>query len=229
MPRPRIPDRRQRILAAARELALVRGWPATSVADIARTSGIGKGAVYLEFADKSAILDAVLLGAMRRATAHVRAGLLDLGGAGGEPVGLVAVYRLGVEALLADPLLTALQLGTESVLGSHVATVTDGRYGERHEWLADYVVALQGAGVIDPQLDAASLTRVLATFTIGVLQSPGILGGDADELRHTVTLFADLIGCAVATGGPVDAAAARDAHLELLDRLAAQLAALEDR
>lgn len=60
MPRPLIPDRRARLVAAARELALDKGWTTTTVSDIAARAGIGKGAVYLEFPDKAAILAAVL-------------------------------------------------------------------------------------------------------------------------------------------------------------------------
>ena len=163
MPRPRIPDRRHRILAAARELALTRSWPRTTVADIAELAGVGKGAVYLEFPSRDAILDAVLTAAMRDLTAAVHRrcraheGLLDL----------PAVYRIGIEELLAEPLLRAVQLGDEDVLGAHVHTVDPARYRTRMDWLGQYVAALQDAGVLRKDVDREVLGQVLGTFTIG--------------------------------------------------------------
>ena len=52
MPRPLVPDRRARILDAAERTVLAEGFDAMNVAAIARAAGIGKGAVYLEFAAK---------------------------------------------------------------------------------------------------------------------------------------------------------------------------------
>ena len=185
MPRPRIPDRRHRILAAARELALTRSWPRTTVADIAELAGVGKGVVYLEFPSRDAILDAVLTAAMRDLTAAVHRrcraheGLLDL----------PAVYRIGIEELLAEPLLRAVQLGDEDVLGAHVHTVDPARYRTRMDWLGQYVAALQDAGVLRKDVDREVLGQVLGTFTLGLLSAPAVLGETDDRrLRESVEI-----------------------------------------
>lgn len=225
MPRPRIPERRERLLAAARELALDNGWPATTVADIAARAGIGKGAVYLEFPDKAAILAAVLNRSMRGLTADVHRRVLDAT----DVVDLPAVYRFGVEALLGDPLMRALYLGDEAVLGDHVRSVTDDRYQQRFDWLIEYIAALQDARVIDPGVATEPLVRMLSVFTVGLLHAPGTLGAATDDqLRETVGLFADLVGRGLATASPRDPAAARRAQLALLDNLDAQLDRLEE-
>ena len=220
MPRPRIPDRRHRILAAARELALTRSWPRTTVADIAELAGVGKGAVYLEFPSRDAILDAVLTAAMRDLTAAVHRrcraheGLLDL----------PAVYRIGIEELLAEPLLRAVQLGDEDVLGAHVHTVDPARYRTRMDWLGQYVAALQDAGVLRKDVDREVLGQVLGTFTLGLLSAPAVLG-DLDEQRlpESVALFADLVGRGLETDAEADPVAARAAQQHMLDQLTAQL------
>ncbi|MGU3502635.1 TetR/AcrR family transcriptional regulator [Mycobacterium sp. C31M] len=221
MPRPCIPDRRERILAAARGLALDKGWSSTTIADIATAAGIGKGAVYLEFSDKSAILDATLIRSMGVLTADVHRRVLEAA----DVVDLPTAYRFGVEALLTEPLMRALYLGDEAILGSHVRGVTDDRYQRRFDWLAEYVAALQGSGVIDPDVALDPLVRMLGVFTIGLLNAPG---GTDDQLREAVGLFADLLGRGLATEAPVDAEAARRAQVTLLDKLAAQLRALEE-
>ena len=220
MPRPRIPDRRHRILAAARELALTRSWPRTTVADIAELAGVGKGAVYLEFPSRDAILDAVLTAAMRDLTAAVHRrcraheGLLDL----------PAVYRIGIEELLAEPLLRAVQLGDEDVLGAHVHTVDPARYRTRMDWLGQYVAALQDAGVLREDVDREVLGQVLGTFTLGLLSAPAVLGDlDEQRLRESVALFADLVGRGLETDAEADPVAARAAQQHMLDQLTAQL------
>lgn len=220
MPRPRIPDRRHRILAAARELALTRSWPRSTVADIAELAGVGKGAVYLEFPSRDAILDAVLTAAMRDLTAAVHRrcraheGLLDL----------PAVYRIGIEELLAEPLLRAVQLGDEDVLGAHVHTVDPARYRTRMDWLGQYVAALQDAGVLRKDVDREVLGQVLGTFTLGLLSAPAVLGDlDEQRLRESVALFADLVGRGLETDAEADPVAARAAQQHMLDQLTAQL------
>ncbi len=94
---------------------------------------------------------------------------------------------------------------------------------------ADYIAALQEAGVIDPEVATEPLVRMLSVFTIGLLHAPGTLGATTDDqLRETVGLFADLVGRGLATQAPPDAAAARRAQLALLDNLDAQLDHLEE-
>jgi len=220
VPRPRIPDRGRRIVAAARDLALVQGWSATTVAGIAERAGVGKGAVYLEFPDKAAILDAALTDAMRGLTAAVHRrcreheGLLDL----------PAVYRIGIEELLAEPLLRAVHLGDADVLGEHVRGVDPARYRTRMDWLGDYIDALQGAGVLRADVDRQVLGRMLGTFALGLLSAPAVLGDlDDRRLRESVALFADLVGRGLEAEGETDPVAARAAQQTLLDQLTAQL------
>jgi AcrR family transcriptional regulator len=221
MPRPLVPDRRGRILTAAADLILETGWPRTTVADIAERAGIGKGAVYREFTDKAAILDAVLGRSMRRMTARVHQQVLAADGV----VDLPAVYRFGVEALLSEPLMRALYLGDDAVLGEHVRGVTDQRYAMRFGWLADYIERLQRAGVVVDTVPSETITRMLGFFTVGLINAPGVLdAGSPAEFSDVVTLFADLTGRGLAGPGPVDALAARRAQLTLLDQLSDQLA-----
>lgn len=226
MPRPLIPDRRERILTEAQKLIVDKGWPATTVTDIAAHAGIGKGAVYLEFPDKAAILAAVLNRAMRQLTAQVHRRVLDAQ----HLVDLPTVYRFGVEALLGNPLMCALYLGDQTVLGEHVHNVADDRYLQRLGWLGDYIARLQDIGVIDAAISTETIVRVLSVFTVGMVHAPGALGATTpEELSDAVGLFADLVGRGLATGLPVDPEAARAAQVTLLERLGTQLDLLEQR
>lgn len=224
MPRPRIPERRERLLAAARALALEQGWPATTVADVASRVGIGKGAVYLEFENKAAILDALITEGMKALSAAVQRRVLE----DVRVVDLPAIYGFAVDALLSDPLMRAFYLDDADVLGGHVRAVSDGRYRQRFDWLGEYITHLQHAGVIDPQVDVRALAQMFSVFTIGLLHAPGTLEATTDdELRQTIALFAQFVGQGLAADRSNDSEAARLAQLTMLDRLATQLEGLQ--
>ncbi|MGC2940185.1 MULTISPECIES: TetR/AcrR family transcriptional regulator [unclassified Brevibacterium] len=223
MPRPRIPERRNRLLAAARQLALEQGWPATTVAEVAARADVGKGAVYLEFDSKAAILDALITDGMQTLSSAVHRRVREAD----EVVDLPAIYRFAVDALLDDKLMRAFYLGDQDVLGDHVRSVPDNRYRQRFDWLTDYITRLKHAGVIDPRSDLQAVALMFSVFTIGLLHTPGTLEAITDdELRRTVGLFAELVGEGLASDRPVDSAAARQAQLAMMGSLQTQLAHL---
>jgi AcrR family transcriptional regulator len=59
MAKPADPNRREDILKAAREIFKQNGYARAHVAEIARRAGVAKGTVYLYFASKQAMLDAL--------------------------------------------------------------------------------------------------------------------------------------------------------------------------
>src|SRR5690606_18057957 len=123
-----------------------------------------------------------------------------------------------------EPVMRALYLGDETVLGDHVHEVADDRYVRRMAWLADYVDDLQRAGVLDASAPAGTVVRMLGMFTLGMVHAPGVLGGtSATELSAAVGLFADVVGRGLAPDAPADPEAARAAQLALLRRLDEQL------
>lgn len=61
MPRPAVPSRRADILAAARDAFGARGFAGTRMDDIARTAGISKAALYLQFASKEDLFEALVI------------------------------------------------------------------------------------------------------------------------------------------------------------------------
>ncbi|MGV2902899.1 TetR/AcrR family transcriptional regulator [Microbacterium sp. AGC62] len=169
MPRPRVPDRRARILDAARTLVLAHGFDAMSVAAIAERAGIAKGAVYLEFAGKRDILDALLLQGNVRMADRVRSEL-------GDHPRLSDACRATARALLDDPLMTAAFLDDRGILGSHVMEETDGRYRERHQRVVQWFRELQERGLIVTDVDPRTLALALSSTTIGLLSAARLLG-----------------------------------------------------
>jgi len=169
MPRPLVPDRRERLLDAAERLILERGFDAMGIGAVAAHAGIGKGAVYLEFASKRDLLDAVLRRATRRLRDRVQ---LEVGAT----PGLGAAYRSAARALLEDPLMTAAFLDDRAVLGSHVETVADDRYRRRHEGVVDWVGELQARGALVADVSPEHVALALSSATIGLLSASRLLG-----------------------------------------------------
>lgn len=60
MARPSVPTRRADILLAARTVFGARGFSATRMDDIAKAAGLSKGALYLQFASKEALFEALV-------------------------------------------------------------------------------------------------------------------------------------------------------------------------
>ena len=180
MPRPRVPDRRYRILDAAEALVLAQGFDAMSVAAIAERAGIGKGAVYLEFAGKHEILDAVLQRGTARMNDRVRDEL-------GENPRLSAAYRASARALSGDALMTAAFLDDRGVLGAHVAEITDGRYRDRQRRVIVWLRDLQERGEIVADVDVEALALALSSASIGLLSAARLLGPlDPAQLERAI-------------------------------------------
>jgi AcrR family transcriptional regulator len=169
MPRPRVPDRRDRILDAAEQLVLAHGFDSMSVASIADDAGIGKGAVYLEFAGKREILDALLQRGTARMNERVSREL-------GDHPRLSSAYRASARALSDDALMTAAFLDDRGVLGAHVAEVTDGRYRERQRRVIEWLRGLQDQGEIVADVDVEALALALSSASIGLLSAARLLG-----------------------------------------------------
>lgn len=180
MPRPRIPDRRERLLDAAEGLVLARGFDAVNVATIAAEAGVGKGAVYLEFSSKHAILDALLQRGNARMADRVRREL-------GDHPSLSAAYRASARALLDDPLMSAAFLDDRGILGVHALATTDDRYRARHAGVVTWLRRLQEQGRIVEDVTAEALALALSSATIGLLSAARLLGPlDAAQLESAI-------------------------------------------
>lgn len=68
-------DTRERILAAARQLVIERGGPGLAMREVARRVGLTPMAIYRHFADREALLEAVVSEARLRLLVRLQAGL----------------------------------------------------------------------------------------------------------------------------------------------------------
>lgn len=220
MPRPTIPHRRSTLLDVAEGLIAARGFDAVTVADLARAAGVGKGAVYLEFPSKTAVLDALLTRSMHRMATRTRTALESTPDA---ELGLGPLYRAGIEALLHDRLMTAAMLDDDAVLGTHARSVDPDRYRTRVAWLRALLGAFADAGAIAPDLDLDDLTLALSSITIGLLSASALIGPLTQaQLAGALRAVTTLVERGAGAGVVADPARVRASLTSMLDGLLAQ-------
>jgi AcrR family transcriptional regulator len=74
--------RRDRIVAAARAIAVEEGWPAVSVRRVAARAGCSAAAIYQYLPDKAAIISAIAADGEDQMATAMRAAVTDVSGAG---------------------------------------------------------------------------------------------------------------------------------------------------
>src|SRR5438552_4027452 len=84
---------RQKVLEAARQLFIERGYEAATVRDIARRAGMSTGAVFANFEDKSDLFEAVVTEDFERIAERMRAAAAQASPAAAER--LIAILSAG--------------------------------------------------------------------------------------------------------------------------------------
>ncbi len=182
--------REEHILDAAAALLLRWGFRKTTIDDVAREAGVGKGTIYLHWKDKSALFRAAVVRAQLQASADVQRRIAA------DPEGGLP-HRLWTHAMLAalsNPLLAAIMRGQTDIFQGlrdafDPATLHQmmGDYGE-------YIVQLQRAGLIRADLPVSVITFLTSALKIGVINTPDLLGAEqTPSLEQLSEAISDLI------------------------------------
>jgi AcrR family transcriptional regulator len=209
--------RQDRILDAAARLIAHYGADKTTVSDIAREAGVGKGVLYLHWPSKEALLDALLVREMRR--------MLDdfMAGVEADPQGgsLPQMYRQALMTLRANLLMRALYTRDSRVLGQAMQRQGTARYTQRFLFGQALVASLQAAGLVRADLDPAALAYVLSLIAYGFTSIESIIpAAEAPPLAAVADALAGLMDHGVAQPGG-DSQAGKQAlrrAVELIER-----------
>jgi AcrR family transcriptional regulator len=106
-------ERAQRILNAAAELILRWGYDKTTMDDISQKAGVPKGTLYLHWKSREAVFEALLRRESLALRADFRQQVID------DPAGatLRGIYKHAALALIKRPLLMAVLLNNQEILG----------------------------------------------------------------------------------------------------------------
>jgi TetR/AcrR family acrAB operon transcriptional repressor len=197
--KPDVEERERQILDAAAELILRQGYDRTTLGDVAGEAGVSRGVVYLHYANKEALFEALLYREVRSYQgAWLRA--LETRADGGTIAG---VFRAVIQAVNQTPFIAALFRQDQRVFGSYLrkpgnlfaAVQTDALWVELLE-------AMQAAGAIRQDISPRVFAHVMTSLALGLVLKEGTpLGGATPELGEILETTALMIDCTLAPEG----------------------------
>lgn len=156
--------REQRILDAAAELIVHYGYDKTSVSDIANAASISKGAIYLHFASKDALFEALLL---REMLAYSTSWLARIEA---DPQGgtIGSIYKAVLYALNHNAFMSAIVKQDMRIFGNYLRKPHNLFASmESPSLRAEFLQAMQAAGAIRPDVDVQVMTHIMDLLSYG--------------------------------------------------------------
>lgn len=182
--------REERILDAATTLLVRWGYRKTTIDDVAREAGVGKGTIYLHWKDKNDLFRAAIWReqqryseeTMRRIAADPEGGLLHR----------ITVH--GMLAALSNPLMTALLSGNSDIFNGFLDAYDPGFLNQLLSDTDTYIVELQHAGLIRTDIPAPVITYLLTALKFGIINSPDLINQEhIPDMEQLTEALSDLI------------------------------------
>lgn len=195
------PSREIRLLDAAAGLFVHYGFDKTTVAEIAHEAGVSKGAVYLHFDSKDALVEALIL---REIETYAESWLAAVENhpSGGTIGGMV---RCTLQALQTHPVMAAILRLDSGVFGNYLRKPDSlVRAARTRSNRKAFVEAMQAAGAIRPEVDPAVTAHIMDMLSFGLVAMDQIVEPDeVPPLEELLDGIADLLDRALmpADGG----------------------------
>lgn len=183
--------REERLLDAATVLLIRWGYRKTTIDDVAREAGVGKGTIYLHWKDKNELFRA----AIRREQQRYSEDLQQRIAADPEGGLLHRITMHGMLATAASPLITAIYFGGKSdIFNGFIEASNPILLGQLTSDSDAYIKQLQEAGLVRSDLPASTITYMLTVLKAGVINTPDFLGQDHRlSLEAFAEVFSDLV------------------------------------
>lgn len=165
-------QREERILAAAAALLVRWGFRKTTIDDVAREAGVGKGTIYLHWKDKQALFAAAIWREQQRAIDDVRRRIAA------DPAGGL-FHRWITHSILAaldNPLLAAMSQGRSDIFNGVAAALDPSVINQMSSDFDAVLLRLQEGGLIRRDVGVPTATFLLSALKVGVINTPGLLG-----------------------------------------------------
>jgi TetR/AcrR family acrAB operon transcriptional repressor len=161
--------REQRILDAAGTLFVHYGYDKTTVSDMARQAGISKGAIYLHFDSKEALLEALIAREMA-AYAEKWLALIDADPRGGT---IGSMYKNSLYALSESEFMAAMFRQDGRILGNYLRKPDNlfmqMRNSQEQSERYLFVKLMQDAGVMRGGVDAQVVAHIMDMLAYGLV------------------------------------------------------------
>jgi AcrR family transcriptional regulator len=170
---------RERLLKAARELFVTRGYHAARPQDIAKLAGLGQGTFYLYFADKKACFVAFVAAARTELQTYVQRRVIGA-------VGLEPFFSAIIAAMLDY---SAEHPGLIRAAMVDVSTIATDAPDLSKQWASEWADILKNAmqrGAIDSTYDANILGALVVSTIGGALAASSHGATNDDVIANTV-------------------------------------------
>lgn len=213
-------ERRERLLNTAATLFARWGFDKTSVEDIARETGISKGAVYLEFPSKDALFMALLHREFgRHAAEWLRRFEQDHG-----DWSFARMIQHSLAAINTNPFVKAIMTRDKRLLGSFLRRDTEllkNTISARTELFA----RLQEVGAIRDDIPAQTLAFLTTSISFGLISSDDFIPGEHKvPFDDGVRALGLLLDRGLAPETPGDPEAAREIIIQITEKMRTALA-----
>jgi AcrR family transcriptional regulator len=182
--------RKERILDAATTLLVRWGYRKTTVDDVAREAGVGKGTIYLYWRDKNELFGATLRRASRQAIAYTLR-QIAADPEGGLPHRL---WTHSMVAALSNPLMAAILRGRSDLLQGLTNVFDRQTVQQMAGDYEEYIGQLQRAGLIRTDLPVPVIAYLTSALKLGLIQTRELLGQEqAPSMEQLTEAISDLI------------------------------------
>ncbi len=182
--------REERILDAATTLLVRWGYRKTTIDDVAREAGVGKGTIYLHWKDKNDLFRAAIWREQQRYSDELQRRIAA------DPEGglLHRITIHGMLAALSNPLMTAIFRGNSDIfngfLGSHDPRFINQLLGDTDT----YIIELQHKGLIRVDIPAPVITYLLTALKFGIINSSDLISQERiPDMEQLTESLSDLI------------------------------------
>ncbi len=172
-------EREERILDAAAKLLVRWGYRKTTIDDVAREAGVGKGTIYLHWKDKNELFIAAILRAQQQVGVEVMRRIAA------DPEGgrFHRLWTHGMLGALANPLTAAIMRGQTDIFQGLAGAFEPGMLQQLVGDYETYIIQLQQAGLIRADLPVSVISFVTGALKIGVINAP-----DVYSQQHTPSM-----------------------------------------
>ncbi len=175
--------REEKILDAAAALLIRFGYRKTTIDDVAREAGVGKGTIYLHWKDKISLFRAVMLrnnalvfdDMRQRIQADPNGGLFHR-----------AIIH-GMAAALENPLMTILLKGNSDLYASLKDVYDPQTMGGMIAASDTYFAQLQKEGLIRSDIPPSIISYMIAVMKVGIFNTPDVYGLNNVPTIHQIT------------------------------------------
>ena len=182
--------REERLLDAAATLLVRWGYRKTTIDDVAREAGVGKGTIYLHWKDKNELFRAAIWRERQRYSEEVQRRIAA------DPEGglLHRVATHGMLATLSNPLMAAIIRGKSDIFNGFLGAYDPGFLNQLVGDSDTYFVQLQHAGLIRTDIPASTVTYLLTALKVGIINSPDIFSQEyLPSMEQLTEVLSDLI------------------------------------